>query len=622
MKYELQEMVSRWLSLLANVMILLGRLPRRWLILINVLVVVGLLMIGLWSFKFSVINSLLIRTSPNCIEFSHYSVAYTDTISGAECPLSSGRPLAIEMAFQPIEFEMESPIRFLTLCSPDFEDVFTMNQRQADFIIMIYKNEKVIREIEHKNVFKTGLPVFISVIAAGDSILIGINASFNQKCQPNGLADIVGNWNLRLVLGNSPRGNAGLDYRLYLLALYNQALTENQITQHYTEWQKTSQLSGETKPVIIYAFKRKDGGGVANGVSSRYSLIIPSKFKILKKSVLMPPWKYFRGWSSLFIDVLFNIVGFLPFGFFFFLLVRNRSGISFPVQFWFTVLIGFSLSLVIEITQVFLPHRYSQIQDLISNSIGTACGVLIAIQLLRWAERRQKNGPLNLRFQFIIFRLAMANKEVADFFDRFAIPFDTFYEGKRSVFLQWFDRNFRRDMFLRFSLTFEKLGDLSNASVLDIGCGSGIYLAESLKRGAKNVTGIDPAPKMLDLTSQRLNKAGYQNRFQLVNGFFPEAPIPHHTHAIVMGVMDYVSDPKTFLIKLQENVENKACISFPSWHWLRSPIRKFRYAMRRCPIFLYSEPQLREILRQAGCEKYELIKIPGAGMDFHVTICK
>ena len=47
-----------------------------------------------------------------------------------------------------------------------------------------------------------------------------------------------------------------------------------------------------------------------------------------------------------------------------------------------------------------------------------------------------------------------------DFFHGFADTFDTFYDGKRSPLMQRIDRRFRSDMFERYRLTFERLGDL------------------------------------------------------------------------------------------------------------------------------------------------------------------
>jgi ubiquinone/menaquinone biosynthesis C-methylase UbiE len=207
------------------------------------------------------------------------------------------------------------------------------------------------------------------------------------------------------------------------------------------------------------------------------------------------------------------------------------------------------------------------------------------------------------------------------FFDRFAETFDTFYDGKRSVMMQWFDRRWRHDMFARYALTFERLGDLTGKRGLDIGCGSGPYIAEAIKRGAAHVVGLDPAPGMLELTRMRIEKLGALDKITLVEGYFPEkAPPGPFDFAIIMGVLDYVEDPVAFFKGLRGILTGRAAVSFPSKHWFRTPVRKIRYRMRNCPVYFYDERRIREIGKAAGFGTVDVIKIEGAGMDYHVCL--
>jgi 2-polyprenyl-3-methyl-5-hydroxy-6-metoxy-1,4-benzoquinol methylase len=210
----------------------------------------------------------------------------------------------------------------------------------------------------------------------------------------------------------------------------------------------------------------------------------------------------------------------------------------------------------------------------------------------------------------------------ARFFDGFAESFDTLYDGRRTSFMQWLDRHLRSDMFIRFSRSFDALGDLRGHSVLDVGCGSGPYVVEALKRGAGHVTALDPAPGMLALVRKRLAAAGQglTPRCSLVEGMFPGAPVDRHDHAIVMGVMDYVADPQAFLTALAPLVSVSAVVSFPSKHWFRTPFRAFRYRLRRCPVYFYDEAAIRRLCAAAGFKTVSIYKIPGAGMDYHVCV--
>ena len=109
-------------------------------------------------------------------------------------------------------------------------------------------------------------------------------------------------------------------------------------------------------------------------------------------------------------------------------------------------------------------------------------------------------------------------EEAAAFFNGFANRFDTPYDEQRAWPMRWVDRHFRSDMFIQFQRTFEQLGDLTGQSVLDIGCGSGPYMLEADRQGARMVTGLDPAPNMLKLAHQRLERAGFSGRHQPVEG--------------------------------------------------------------------------------------------------------
>ena len=214
----------------------------------------------------------------------------------------------------------------------------------------------------------------------------------------------------------------------------------------------------------------------------------------------------------------------------------------------------------------------------------------------------------------------LQERDAAVFFDGFAEAFDTIYDRKRNAFMRWVDCTFRSDMFIRYARTFDVLGNLAGTTVLDIGCGSGPYIVEALRRGAERVTALDPAPNMLALARRRLESVGLERRCILLQGTFPTVKADVHDHAIVMGVMDYVADPASFLAALRPVIRRAAVLSFPSEHWFRTPFRKVRYRLRRCPVYFYTAPRIRRLCADAGYDRIDIHKIPGAGMDYHVCL--
>jgi 2-polyprenyl-3-methyl-5-hydroxy-6-metoxy-1,4-benzoquinol methylase len=210
---------------------------------------------------------------------------------------------------------------------------------------------------------------------------------------------------------------------------------------------------------------------------------------------------------------------------------------------------------------------------------------------------------------------------VGSYFDRAAVTFDTFYDHKRNKLIQWVDRKFRSDVFVRYYRTFETLEPFTDKTVLDIGCGSGPYVVEAARLGSKRVVGLDMAENMLDLARKRAVAANVADKCEFILGTYPQdAPDEIFDYSITMGVMDYVTDAQAFLTALAKQIRICAVLSFPSKHWFRTPFRKFRYRLKRCPVYFYEPRQLEELARATGFSTIKVEKIPGAGMDYFVTL--
>jgi VanZ family protein len=133
-----------------------------------------------------------------------------------------------------------------------------------------------------------------------------------------------------------------------------------------------SALDGAT---ALYLFKEDAGNTVHNQVDSTTGLVIPERFFVLHEPFLERPWnEYHPGWNY-WKDIGVNIGGFIPFGFLFYAYFLLVHRIEHPAA--VTVACGFAVSLTIEVLQAFLPTRNSGMTDLITNSIGTAIGVIV-----------------------------------------------------------------------------------------------------------------------------------------------------------------------------------------------------------------------------------------------------
>jgi len=216
--------------------------------------------------------------------------------------------------------------------------------------------------------------------------------------------------------------------------------------------------------------------------------------------------------------------------------------------------------------------------------------------------------------------------KVSRFFSGFAETWDVLYGGRRNALWRLVDHVFRRDIYERYHLTFERLGsDLSGKTVLDVGCGSGVYCVEAARRGAAKVVGIELAEGMIKLAATRCMEAG-QGRVCAfrVTGFPPDRPVDllneTYDYAIVMGVMDYVEDAALFLGPLRLLVREFAVLSFPGKHWLRGPLRQWRYKLLgRCAVYNYDEASIRTTCQQAGFAHVDVRRVSHSGICFIVT---
>ena len=127
----------------------------------------------------------------------------------------------------------------------------------------------------------------------------------------------------------------------------------------------------------LYLFNEKQGSAVQDYSNLNNHLTIPTLFRPVKKIILEPSWHDFHWNKSFVLDTIFNLLGFVPLGFFFTAFLLKASNWKKKIIYISVVATGFAISLTIELSQIYLPSRYSQLGDVICNSVGTVLGILI-----------------------------------------------------------------------------------------------------------------------------------------------------------------------------------------------------------------------------------------------------
>ncbi|HNQ24257.1 MAG TPA: class I SAM-dependent methyltransferase [Phycisphaerae bacterium] len=211
--------------------------------------------------------------------------------------------------------------------------------------------------------------------------------------------------------------------------------------------------------------------------------------------------------------------------------------------------------------------------------------------------------------------------EIADvqrYFREQAAQFDSIYEGKGPV-LRWLDRKFRASIFVRYALTFEHAGDVTGKRVLDIGCGSGRYCVEFAQRGAAEVVGVDLSDNMIALARREAERLQVADRCHfLVDDFNHYRPDEPFDVVIAMGVFDYLREPEPWVERMVGVCRGRWMASFPKWDLLRAPLRRWRYRLRNCPVYYYTDERVVQIMRACHLAQYVIKDIPGRGQDWFV----
>jgi SAM-dependent methyltransferase len=197
-----------------------------------------------------------------------------------------------------------------------------------------------------------------------------------------------------------------------------------------------------------------------------------------------------------------------------------------------------------------------------------------------------------------------APERVRTRFEERAQQFDDLYEDER-----WLVRTLRPGLFRRRQLCVDTVRSYDAPRVLDVGCGSGRIGEFVLDAGAAYYVGVDFSAPMIDLSRARLSPR-FADKVDLRVDDFLTAPIEgRYDVVLAIGLFDYLPEPHQFSRRMFELTAPGGCVvgSFPTWSWLKGPVRKVRYEwIGDCPIFNYSRRELELMFGASGFDRVEI----------------
>ncbi len=193
------------------------------------------------------------------------------------------------------------------------------------------------------------------------------------------------------------------------------------------------------------------------------------------------------------------------------------------------------------------------------------------------------------------------------YFDQASDRFSSYYGNERVTRMLGRGALFDR---LRFAVA--RAEQLGARRVLDLGCGSGPLFEPLASRGI-SVTGVEPAPAMLELA--RTEAAKFSN-VEVQEGSWEGLEAEDEFDlAVALGIFDYVDTPAELLARLGKAAPSVVA-SFPS-PGLRTEFRKIRYGVRGVSVHGYDRQEIADLASKTGLSVAELRPLGRAGYVVH-----
>lgn len=370
-------MIYKLLRLIININLkLLGG------ICLTILVII--LIAGLWPFNFFPKNKVAWLPDKTGVYFSSRGIILSpDPLNDPQQLLLNKQSITIEILIHPTEEPPDNINRILSIYDGEDSEITFLGQWKNHLIIQS-RVERPVGNILHSEIgaddaLGKDRDYLLSITSGTEGTAIYINGQLAQTYPRHRLLGSITSKKIGFILGNSPVGKNSWKGRIMRLAIYNRTFAAEQVFKHYQSYLENNFTMHPEKEgcIGLYLFNEKQGAVIKDYSNLNNHLTIPVLFRPVKKIILDPPWHDSR-WNKSFVqDTIINLLGFIPLGFFFTAFLLKASNWKKKIIYIGVAATGFAISLTIELSQIYLPSRYSQLGDVICNSVGTVLGILI-----------------------------------------------------------------------------------------------------------------------------------------------------------------------------------------------------------------------------------------------------
>ena len=355
----------------------------RFLPFLCVAISIVLLLAGLWPFDFFPKNNVRWLPDQRVLRFGRYGIACSpEPIEVPGTTLDFRKPIQLEFKVRPGNEPGNSIPRILSICDEDSRELFFVGQWKNDLIIRLSSGKNPssgsYRETGVDNLFRKNRSVALAVRLEESGVSVFADGEFVKSQAGYSLSRFSGpRTRVVFLLGNSPAGESPWEGDFLEFSIRQDIATGreqgNPGRQVAGPW---AHVGGNEAVAKGHDPSNKKAGMMFRTAGEPgFEMWVPVAFRPLKRTILFPPWKETRFNRSFWMDVAVNVIGFIPFGFCFYALLRTtREGKDGSTTF-LIVLLGAGISLSIELLQAYLPSRDSSLTDVLSNAMGSYIGV-------------------------------------------------------------------------------------------------------------------------------------------------------------------------------------------------------------------------------------------------------
>ena len=345
-----------------------------------------LLIFGLHPFEFKslcITNKINWLADKNGIQISPcHEIASEEPSKELYKSFIDAKGFTIEVFISVDDIDQNGPARIVTYSLNTSQRNFTLGQEFDSLILRLRTTESdengVYPHFRADNALTPGKNQHLTVSYDGKLEKLYVDGKLRETS--SALEGIFSNWDPKafFVIGNEHTGDRLWQGKIYLVALYNRALGDEEIYQNYKDVISIGTTAIGSRQnhnglIRYYTFSEGKGGVVNNQAKQEKSgHLIPVNLSLhsLKrfnfKLSLADISLYFR-------DIVFNIIGFIPLSTILFLNASKHRSV-FSIIYFRPILMGIIISILLEFLQVFSTSRVPTILDVLCNLMGTVIG--------------------------------------------------------------------------------------------------------------------------------------------------------------------------------------------------------------------------------------------------------